>query len=53
MLPQQVILATALARRIGEEERQTQTFQNQGAEEERLHLEFGCVGAWVSGCVSV
>ena len=37
---QQVILATALARRIGEEERQPQTFQNQGAEEERLYLEF-------------
>ena len=31
---QQVILATALARRIGEEERQPQTFQNQGAQEE-------------------
>ena len=49
---QQVVVATALARRIGEEERQTQTFQNQGAEEERLHLEFEPSRSSVEHCSS-
>ena len=48
----QVILATALERRVGEEERQTQTFQNQGAAEERLHLEFEPSRSPVGHCSS-